>query len=524
MRGSDPSYSGPTSLEHRLGLILVAFLAIAAISPVFVVEFPAIPDYPNYLSRLYLLAANGSPQTNPFYEVVRSPIPNLAFDLLVPLLAPLVGVPYATKVTFVMSECLVITGAMAVEWSFKGRHEISGFAALAVLYSIPFAVGLLNFEFGVGLALWGVAVWLFLRDRSLVLGYIGHCIVVCGLFASHFFAFGIYGLTIGILEAHAIRCRGGIGRANLLYLSLLASPLVVLLVLMKVAGEAPIPGGAGGTEWLMTQKVLWVVFFVNGYSAALSGCSMMAMIALIMFLRARKAINLTSAGIWIGLGFLITFVIMPTRLSGSYYVDVRMVLAAALIIPSFIYLAKATNRLARWSVVAALAVIAVVGTVSTFLVWLEYQRHYVQMVASFDRLEKFSYVLVGRQDNASTVGLIGDPFRHAPTLAAAYKGALVPSLFAIRGAQPIKLRDMYQEYDAVEAGLYDPVPVSILGAAARGQISDQAPRAIGRWPESFDYLYLLGSDLSNPFPAILTRITAGDRFVLYRVRKPIADR
>ena len=82
--------------DRRFGLIFIALLSVAALSPALFVEFPAMPDYPNYVARLYLVATDGAPDVNPFYEVVRLPISNLAFDLLVPLLAPLTGVPLAT--------------------------------------------------------------------------------------------------------------------------------------------------------------------------------------------------------------------------------------------------------------------------------------------------------------------------------------------------------------------------------------------------------------------------------------------
>ena len=60
----------------------------------------------------------------------------------------------ATKLFLIVSQLLVVTGAIALEWSVKGRHQFAGLAALLTLNAIPFAWGLLNFQFGVGLALW----------------------------------------------------------------------------------------------------------------------------------------------------------------------------------------------------------------------------------------------------------------------------------------------------------------------------------------------------------------------------------
>lgn len=514
--------SHETAREKRLELILLVLACAIVISPAWLVRFPAMPDYPNYLARLSLIAANGSPEANPFYEVVWRPISNLAFDLLVPPLAAMMSVPLATKVVFVASECLVVVGATALEISAKGRHEIAGFAALACLYCFPFAIGLLNFELGVGLALWGIACWLRLGQKSPVTRYAAHWLFTGALFAAHLFALGIYGLTLGLLEAHAIRQRGRLTRGDLFNVAMLAFPAAVLLALTRLFGGAL--GGTGGSEWLPSGKVLWVVSFLNGYSIVLSAGGLAAIVVLLLVLRTRKAVALTAPGVWVGAGCLIVYLLMPIRLSGSYFVDVRMVLAMALVVPAFICFTPGADSPARWSTIAVLLAIAAASTAVTLQTWRGYQHDYAQMLASFDRLDRASRVLVAEPDDAGGIGFLGNPLRHAPTLAAAHAGALVPSLFAIRGSQPIRLREAYRDYDVMEAGMFDPVPISVLGKAAHGELNVQALPAIARWRETFDYLYVLGAPGANPFPAFLSRVEAGDRFALYRVGKRVEQR
>src|SRR5438876_1137817 len=74
-------------------------------------------------------------------------------------------VPAAAKSFFLTSQLLVITGVMALERAVKGRLEVAPLAAAIFLYSPPFAWGLVNFEFGIGVALWGIAVWLATQGR-----------------------------------------------------------------------------------------------------------------------------------------------------------------------------------------------------------------------------------------------------------------------------------------------------------------------------------------------------------------------
>src|SRR5689334_15764060 len=87
-------------------------LIVTAISPALAVDIPAIADYPNNLARMYILSSAGSPAENPFYEVKTALIPNLAMDLLVPHFVQLVSVASATKAFFVLSQILIVSGAV----------------------------------------------------------------------------------------------------------------------------------------------------------------------------------------------------------------------------------------------------------------------------------------------------------------------------------------------------------------------------------------------------------------------------
>jgi hypothetical protein len=72
----------------------------------------------------------------------------------------------ATKAFLVLSQILVVSGAVALEMAVKQRHQFAGFAAAMVLYSLPFSWGFLNFD-GTGIALWGIASWFALENWKL---------------------------------------------------------------------------------------------------------------------------------------------------------------------------------------------------------------------------------------------------------------------------------------------------------------------------------------------------------------------
>ena len=106
---------------------------------------------------MFVLARDGTAQAHPYYQVTWSLIPNLAMDLIVPGIGRHIGVEMANRLFYLLSQILIVTGAMALERAVKGRLQIAGFVALIFLYSMPFAFGFENFEFGLGCALWGFA-------------------------------------------------------------------------------------------------------------------------------------------------------------------------------------------------------------------------------------------------------------------------------------------------------------------------------------------------------------------------------
>src|SRR5258708_35518928 len=111
-----------------------------------------------------------------------------------------VRVENGTGVFLLLSQLLVVGGALVLERVVKGRVHIAGFAALMFLYCLPFTWGFVNFEFGLGLSLFGIAAMLGVQEREWPLRLAVNALFVAALFMAHFFALGIYGATLGIIE------------------------------------------------------------------------------------------------------------------------------------------------------------------------------------------------------------------------------------------------------------------------------------------------------------------------------------
>lgn len=525
-----PSRAGETSLgrpqpsrfmnpvsrlsESQWGLIAAALLAALVVSPALLVDIPAMTDYPNYLARMHVIVSNRSANPHPFYETVWSPIPNLAFDLLVPPLAQFISVEAATKTVFVVSEILIVTGAVALEFSVKGRHELSGFVSPIVLYSTPFTVGSLNFEFGLGVAIWGMAAWIALRNAAWGKRFVAHSIIVSGLFLSHFLTLGLYGATIGLYEAHRIWAGGRLDRDGLTTIVILATPALLALTVMKLGG------GAFGSEieWSAYAKLPAIMGSLNGYSVVASIIIVCAMSVVCLELRRRQALQVSGAGIWIGLGLLALFIILPARLFGSYYVDARVLTGLIPVMPAFLTFSRASTQL-RAVVVSVLSAFAVGSAMIVGWVWHAYEADYASLLSSFRHIRPESTVLLA--DNGGSASALGttDPFGYAPTLAVHHARALVPSLFAIPTAQPVRLKDGFQRFSVQHPALYAPVPLQLLASGVTGKLALSDAKFINNWQREFEFVYLLGTRHENPFPDLLSEVARGRHFVLYKILK-----
>jgi hypothetical protein len=396
--------------------LLFAILFALSLCPVLLAPIPAMVDYPNHLARMFILAQDGSPQANPFYQVTWAWYPNLAMDLLVPPLARFMSVETATRLFYLTAQCLIVSGAVAIELAAKRRFHIAGIVAVMFLYCLPFTWGFVNFEFGLGIALWGVAFALYLQERAWPVRFAANAAFTVIIFFSHFFALGIYGATIVGCELRRAWSRSAPFTETFTRLLLLAIPALSLIGLMARSGGSI---GGAGTAWHFPLKPFWLLHILNGYSLLLSGISLAALGAVLYVLRRRGEVKLEGAGPWLAAAFAVLYLALPSKLFDTSFVDLRIPVAAALILPAFMSIFPTDRRLKLGLALIAVAVTAANVALVTF-VWTSYNEEYRALVESFRRLEKNKLVLVGHSDEAPDPplgNLFEYPIYHAPTLA-----------------------------------------------------------------------------------------------------------
>jgi hypothetical protein len=452
---------------------------------IFTVEIPAQLDYVNHLARMHLLfdAAHGHP--NPFYAVEWKLILNQACDLIVPQIASFTGVDVAMKLFLFASQFLIVSGAMALEASFKGRPQFAGTIAIIMLYAIPIAWGLINFAFGVGIALWAIAAWRLLQKSPWSLRSAVHALFVLTLFVAHVFTLGLYGLSIGFIELA--------GRRRVSEFALMAIPPVIaltaFLLLPHAAGEA--------INWDWWFKLAWPVIMLMPLSFWPSALMCVSLVALFTFLIHRRAIVISrQAGVVI-LGMIFTYLLFPRTLFESTTSDVRVLMMLILILPAFTTFA-ASKDLAIFSG-ACITVIALFSIGFSSVIWWHRQQDFLEIRQSFNELAPGARVLIAAD---GPLELDMTPIYYGPTLAAHYVGAFLPTLYTVKGAQPVV--KTVSGYDIPNAQDYLPQPLSKV-------VANEGPSYTRDWRNRYDYVFVF-----HDKGTLGTAIYRGQHFALYK--------
>ena len=197
-RARTSGFSGP-----QIGVLFAAMTLLISI-PIWTHRLPPISDYVNHLARMDVIATLAkNPQLAHFYEINWQVIPNLTMDLIVPLLTRFMNVYLAGQIYLVSMFALIISGGLALNRALFGRWSVLPLFAIPLLYNYVFLVGLMNYIFGIGVALWALAGWVALRERAWPLRMTLSVACTVALFFCHLSALGIYG--IGLLSFELLR-------------------------------------------------------------------------------------------------------------------------------------------------------------------------------------------------------------------------------------------------------------------------------------------------------------------------------
>jgi hypothetical protein len=524
------------SLDFTNKQIAALFIVLAAITsiPIILHPWPPLADYINHLSRMHVIATvDSDPDLARFYEVTWQIIPNLMMDMVVPVLEQVMSVYLAGQIYTIASFVLILSGTLAINRRLYGHWSVLPMLAFPLLYNNVFLIGTLNYVFGIGLSLWALAAWLWLRERSLLLRLCVSATFVLALFFCHLFALGMYGL--GVLSAELLRLWDQYAHPRRPFLSgfdgqegalpplvdfvVSGAPFLPVLPLLMMS---PTWGLRGTFQWEFNGKLDGLIYVVEVYShfAALLIIGIVAFSA--GWGMRHRALKFHALG-WVLLGVgSVVYMAMPRVIFDTFMADQRLPISLTFMIIACAHL-NLRHEYVRRGFATVLVVLLAVRVFEVQTVWSDLSHSAASFRESVRHIERGSKVLVAyadpdNGDDARDLGLM-----HAACLAVIERSALVTTVFTVVGKQILHVRDAYRS--RVDTSDGTPPSVQTLLTVADDPTASDLTGYWSRWTTDYDYLYVLFTDpdYENPDPARLTAIFAGDRFVLYRINSKIAE-
>jgi hypothetical protein len=508
--------------------IAAVFLVLAAITsiPILLNPWPPLSDYINHLSRMYVInAIDSDPDLARFYEIDWQVIPNLMMDLVVPLLQRVMNVFAAGQVYTIASFVVILSGTLALNRRLFGHWSILPLIAFPLLYNIVFLVGTMNYIFGIGLSIWALVAWMWLRERNFALRLAVSTFFVLALFFCHLYAVGLYGLGLLAFELHRLLLIHGrrpqmrftnLGdrrswRPILEFVSagLPFLPVLPLLMISSTWGlrasfEWEFYGKSEGLLFVVEVYSHWAAFLLTGIAAFAAGWAIYY-----------RALHFHTFGWVLLLVAGITYLALPRILFETYMGDTRLPISIAFMVIGCARLDLRHDYVRRgFATVLVLLLATRVFEVQTM--WSNLSEPMKSFADSVHYVERGSKVLVAYAvpdggDHLDDFGLV-----HAACLAIIERSALVTTAFTVVGKQIMHVRDEYQARVDQDDGT-PPTIKQLLEVADNPQAGGENYWA--HWTTDYDYVYVLFTDpnFRNPASSRLNAVYSGDRFVLYRI-------
>lgn len=501
--------------SRKLRLAVFPALLVVVLLPILAGPVPPLADFVNHLARMHVLAWRGSdPLLAELYRVNWAVIPNLIMDAMVPPLVRLIGIYPAGQLFAALTLGLLATGPMMVHRALFGRFSPLPMVAVLFLYNGMLLFGLMNYLLGLGIALWGLAAWIALRDRSPWLRLPLATAIVTALFFCHLFDVGLFGLAAGSLELWRWSSQrplrlGAMARDT----ALLLLPFVPVPLLMLAS---PTMGLSSEVLWLPQGKMEGITAIVQLYGDVTDLIFAATLIGAALWLTRRRLLRLHAAGWVLFILCSAVFLAMPRVLFGSWLADQRMPIAILFLLIGFL---RPAGGRALGPVFYALLIGATLFRVA------DVQAHWAQLGQRYDEFRNASHllppgasVLVATADLPSGTDVFNQAVSHAACVAVIERDALVSTIFSVPGKQILDITPAKRGLVDAEDG--DPPSVSQMLAAADGPVPGK-PRYWDRWPGRYDYVIVLytrhGDD--SPDPDLLQLRAEGENFQLYQIRK-----
>ena len=303
----------------------LAFLIVVSTVPLLWPGIPPLGDVPGHMGRFRVqLDLATSPDLQRYFDFHWMLVGNLGTDLLVELLAPVMGLEPAVKLIVIAIPPLTVAGLIWTAKEIHGRIPPTMMFAIPFVYNFTFNYGFLNYSLAFALSLLAFAFWLRLtRQRRFLARAIAFVAISCALWVVHAFGWGILGLLAFSAEVIRHHDQRRDWTRAIVRAALDVAPMSLPLLVMAlgggttVAGETSrffnVPGKLFGiVATLRDQWLIWDSLAV-GVGLVLIGSAIFDRHLMLSRKLAIPAAVVAAA-----------FLIMPQNILGLTYADTRL--------------------------------------------------------------------------------------------------------------------------------------------------------------------------------------------------------
>ncbi|MGG7578449.1 hypothetical protein [Rhizobium sp. Nf11,1] len=530
--------SDASTVRQDSTIAIALFVAFAA-ALVMLFPFPPILDYANHYARIWLLSGGIGEQ--PFPEIYavdwNRTFTNVGIDLLALWLGPLVGADRLARVLLFLAIVLPPLGAIGLHRALFGGRHYWQIAMLSLAWCATMVGGFINFQIGLGMALFFACIDLRLQGGNPAWIFAWRLAAALLLTVMHIFSLGFYIAIVCGLEfswrIDILRSKAGLARlTGRLAPAISACALPPLALYLRTAA-LPDGGGSGlGLAW-NDGLILILINLVSAITTYVPLVDVVLILPLIFICtRAARAGDMqVHAGLAVtACGLLLLSCISPRHALGTGWISWRFPIMTALVAMAMV--CPFANLRRRQALSLALIVNLAVFGRAGWIGWNSWlaQKDVAAVEAVLKKLPAGAAVLPLGHEPEAVSSLVHsnrhfawglDTFRHLPTLAVPLSHAFVPTLFTAKGKQPLSVLAPWSEIAVPEGNL---VSIGVLSCPAMMRQYEGFTPYLSDWRRRFDFILVANADIPDRYvgssmPAGLTLVEDAGFAKLYAVDK-----
>jgi len=483
------------------GSIIVLFITMLVIAPVYLTQYPPLNDYPWHLARIIILSDLDSPVYSEFYKAGSFLLPNMAMDMVAIPLANLVGPENASRIFVALSLLSVMFGIMMLHKAAHKRFSPWPLLAVALLFNAMFRYGFLNYIFGMGIAFFAAGVWLLIKSR--IRRIIFTLLMSLLLIMLHFAAFGIFAVIVGSVEIHNTvgRWRQKGFKTSISHLINSAIPfLIATSLFLLLSPTAEVTSSSIIYPSSRSDKPLAAIYSLLTGITWLDIVFWLSLISSTLYLYFTKRLNFSPSLILAMVMMMLAYIVLPGTIKEVHFVYIRLAPAIALLGIAAIDIKS--NDIHTDRLVAILAVLLALTT-STGLTyeWHKFNQKTAEIIKTFDSIETGATVFSATAQPYTR--LITNtperheawqpPLKHVSSYAILSGPKFVPMTFAHPTMQPLNVSDKYQNVKAFQGD--NPRKTFSGPALEKFLLSIREHLTDGSWPPLKNiYVFVMGFD------------------------------